>query len=394
MNHSRRSFFEQLIAAGLLTNAFSSTAFSREELQYLLDAEEATAQTSNEPHDADQFWKNFFRSIEPGAKGSKPSLEAQDRRVQYLHYGKDGLRYVNDVKPEELLDYDGDVMISASLGQFRPSVADNELLHAVKSSQLRVDFVQTKSFMNLLAPMAWAALAVFYHDKPGKLPSLDALGYKAPNYVNGIQRVLLPGGTGKFAVNVATVKPESTLHKVLRAVVPAVMATAPVLNLPAISIPVLKTFTELYLGPEVERRTSFLLNSLPAQWFATQQARHDPDMEIESLPLMSGNYVMVPQAHAEELGKELPKLEWLSGYLVPRGGPTTESLPTRAQQVIPGVTYVSMRLNVTKVQPAPAKNNAEKESDSDSEKPPTKKGSTPSKPTNPPAGSNPPRKKP
>jgi hypothetical protein len=63
----------------------------------------------------------------------KPSLEAQDRKVQYLHFG-----------PDELLDYDGDVTVSAALGQYRPRADDHALLETMKSSQLRVDFVQTK----------------------------------------------------------------------------------------------------------------------------------------------------------------------------------------------------------------------------------------------------------
>jgi hypothetical protein len=363
MSVTRRNFLEEIMAAGFLSGAVSTSGFSRTTIESLLNSEpemqgakrSGPANSPDGQHDAHEFWDSFFDSVGPQTKGGpKPSLEAQDRKVQYIHYGQNGLRYVNDVKPDELLDYDGDVMVSASLGQFRPGADDHTLLQSVKSSQLRVDFVQTKSFMNVLAPMAWAALAVFAHDKPGKLPSLEQLGYKAPNYVNGIQRVLLPGGTGKFAVNVSTLKPESALHKILKIVVPMAMAVAPVLNLPAISIPVLKTFTELYLGPDSERRTTFLLNSLPAQWTATQQARSDPDLEVENLPLVSGNYVMVPQAHAEELGKDLSKLDWQSGYLVPKDASQSESLATRAQQVIPGVTYVSMRLTVTKVQPGAA----------------------------------------
>jgi hypothetical protein len=306
-------------------------------------------------HDAGDFWNNFFDAAGPTTRGgSKPKLEDQDRKVQYLHHSPtEGLRYLNDFKPEELLDYDGDVMVNAALGQFRPGADDHELLQSVKSSQLRVDFVQTKSFMNILAPMAWAALAVFAHDKPGKLPSLDAMGYKAAN-INGIQKVLLPGGTGRFAVNVSTLKPESALHKILKIVVPMAMAAAPVLNLPGLCLPILKTFTELCLGPESERRTTFLLNSLPAQWTATQQARSDPDLEVENLPLVPGNYVMVPQAHADELKNEISKLDWQSGYLVAKDASKTDTLATRAGQVIPGVTYVSMRLTVTPVPPGPA----------------------------------------
>jgi len=403
MTRTRRNFLEELIAAGVLTGAAAAPSAARTQLESLLNAEEnlQTPTRSRRPdgkHDGHQFWTNFMDSVDPATKrGSKPSLEAQDRKVQYLHYGHEGLRYVNDVKPTELLDYEGDVMVSAALGQFRLGADDQSLLQNMKSSQLRIDFAQTKSFMNVLAPMAWAALAVFYHDKASKLPSLEKLGYKKPNYVNGVQQILLPGGTGKFAVNVSTVKPESTLHKILKYVIPPLMAAAPVLNLPGITIPVLRTITELYLGPENERRTSFLLNSLPAQWTATQQARTDPDLEVENFPLVSGNYVMVPQAHAEELGRAMPKLDWNQGYLVPKDASLTDSPATRAEKVIPEVTYVSMRLTVTKVQPGAARpaesggEQGESSGDSNSSKPDR---SRPSKPATEAPATTPPRRRP
>ena len=389
MSVTRRNFLEELMAAGFLTGAISTPGFSRTTIESLLNAEpgmqgakgSGPANSQDGQHDAHEFWNSFFDSVGPQKKGGpKPSLEAQDRKVQYLHYGPNGLRYLNDVKPDELLDYDGDVQVNAALGQYRPGADDHTLLQSVKSSQLRVDFVQTKSFMNVLAPMAWAALAVFAHDKPGKLPSLEQLGYKAPNYVNGIQRVLLPGGTGKFAVNVSTLKPESSLHKILKIVVPIATAVAPVLNLAGLCVPVLKTVTQLFLGPDSERRTTFLLNSLPAQWTATQQARQDPDLEVENLPLVAGNYVMVPQAHAEELGKEISKLDWQSGYLVPKDASPSDSLATRAEQVIPGVTYVSMRITVAKVQPGTAGPEKSGGTEEESEGGSKKTKSKPSKP--------------
>jgi len=392
MSVTRRNFLEELMAAGFLTGAASTSGFSRTAIESLLNSEpemqgakgSGPANSPDGQHDAGEFWNSFFDSVGPQKKGGpKPSLEAQDRKVQYLHYGQNGLRYLNDVKPDELLDYDGDVTVSAALGQYRPGADDHALLQNMKSSQLRVDFVQTKSFMNVLAPMAWAALAVFAHDKPGKLPSLEQLGYKAPNYVNGIQRVLLPGGTGKFAVNVSTLKPESSLHKILKIVVPIATAVAPVLNLPGLCVPVLKTVTQLFLGPDSERRTTFLLNSLPAQWTATQQARQDPDLEVENLPLVAGNYVMVPQAHAEELGKEISKLDWQSGYLVPKDASPSDSLATRAEQVIPGVTYVSMRITVAKVQPGtagPAKSGGDEEESGGGSNKTKSKPSKPGKP--------------
>jgi hypothetical protein len=341
MSMSRRGFLEDILAAGVLTGAISSTAAGhalRDELLYAF-----TEQTS----DAHDFWRGYFDSVMTTRRGGgSGKLEAQDRKVQYLHVSPTaGVRYLNDIKPDELLDYDGDVLVSANLGQFRPSAEDRQLLQNVKSSSLRIDFIQTKPFMNVLAPMAWAALAIFEHGKANKLPTLPQLGYQ--KFMDG--KVLLPGGSAKFALNVYPVKPESTLHKILRTVLQDTMAIAPVLSLPAISLPVLRAITDIYMGPKDEMSHGKpLLNSLPATWCATQQGYSDADA-IDKFALMEGNYMMVPQAHAEELGNTLSSLEWQRGFLVAKNASTTASPDQRALDAIPGVTYVTLSLKLTKV---------------------------------------------
>jgi hypothetical protein len=342
MTTSRRNFLEELLIAGIATGAFSSSSFaghSKSSKTSLFNP-----QTGPDVH---SFWNDFFTNVqEPNTRG-KPQLTDRDRKVQYLHFNEGkGLRYLGDVKADELLEYDGDVTVTATLGQFRPGTEDQQLLESVKSSSLRVDFVQTKSFMNVLAPMAWAALAVFEHDKANKLPTVNQLGYQK-NFMDG--RILLPGGTGKFALNVFPVKPESTLHKILKFAIPAVMAAAPVLNLPAISIPVLKTITQMYLGPkEEESYGKPLLNSFPVRWSATQQAFAE-SLEAEKFPLVDGNYIMVPQSHTDELGKSFSSLDLQQGFLVSKDASKNDSPTTRVMQAIPGVTYVTMNLKVTKV---------------------------------------------
>jgi hypothetical protein len=385
MTTSRRNFLEELLAAGILTGALSSASFSNG----FVEASISSSGFQADP-DAHAFWNNFFESVGPNSRG-KPALSDRDRKVQYLHFNEGkGLRYLSDVKEDELLDHDGDVTVTATLGQFRPSVDDQLLLENVKSSSLRVDFVQTQSFMNVLAPMAWAALAVFEHDKANKLPTVNQLGYQK-TFMDG--KILLPGGTGKFALNVFPVKPESTLHKILKFAIPAALAVAPVLNLPAISIPVLKTVTQLYLGPkEEESYGKPLLNSFPMRWSATRRAFAE-SLEIEKYPLIEGNYIMVPEAHAEELSKAFPTLEMQQGFMMRNDASKSDSPTTRAMQAIPGVTYVTMNLKVTKVTQTsliskPVADEPQVQPDAGTKKNPS---STPPKPTNP---TTPPKKKP
>jgi hypothetical protein len=62
--------------------------------------------------------------------------------------------------------------------------------------------------------------------------------------------------------------------------------------------------------------------------------------------LLSGDYLMLPQAHTDELAKELPNLDLVQGYLVRKDADPNLPLQARAQTAVPGVTYASMRVSV------------------------------------------------
>jgi hypothetical protein len=79
---------------------------------------------------------------------------------------------------------------------------------------------------------------------------------------------------------------------------------------------------------------------------ATQQALSDPDREDHYIGLLSGDYLMVPQKHTDDLAKELPNLDLVQGYLVRKDADPNLPLATRAQNVLPGITYASMRISV------------------------------------------------
>jgi len=62
--------------------------------------------------------------------------------------------------------------------------------------------------------------------------------------------------------------------------------------------------------------------------------------------LLSGDYLMVPQEHTEELAKELPNLDLVQGYLVHKDADPNLPLQARAASAVPGITYASMRVSV------------------------------------------------
>lgn len=346
MVESRRSFLEEILASGSLA---------------ALLAKSAAAGPQQNPSDASliktsDFWGSFYDSVDPkkskghrGVKG-KPAVAGKD--VRYLYFDNAGLRYTDQLKAADLLDHSGDVAVSIMLGQFRPGSADAQAIRQLTSSQLRVDCVQTRGFLNLLAPAAWVAMASLYTDKAGKLPSLQTLGFQQPNLLSGDNKVILPGGSGKFSVNVSSMTRESVLHKVLRNGVKVAGIVSPLVGFPAISVPAMQAFTAIY--SVLEERASFIMSSPLMDAAATQAALKDPSFPPTFLPIKDGQYVMVPLEQTEKLEAKLPQLEVNQGWLVDRTNKSNSPVDQKAHDTVPEVTYLTLQMKITPVTLQPA----------------------------------------
>jgi len=343
MQVSRRNFLADASALGLLAAVLPQIAAAQ-------TTSAAQASPDDAPHDSYDFWNGFFDSVNPyssnyGQKGESrgPTDQLPDpqAQTQYLHYDTERkrLRYASDIQEEELLDHDGDVAVSIALAQFRPGAGEANL----KASQLRVDTTQVHPFVNIITPLAWSAIASIAPNKMGQI-SLDALGFKSPQAMEGTSKILLTQGTGKVAVNVSRAQAESMFIKALNIMIQGAKIAAPIVSLPAISVPALSTFTEMM--SYWEDRTRFVMAGNLTTAVATQQALKDPDRAPTYIGLLSGDYLMVPQRHVDELAKALPNLDLVQGYLVAKDADPNLPLPQRAQSSIPGITYASMHVTV------------------------------------------------
>jgi hypothetical protein len=344
MSVSRRRFLTNASTLGLLTAL----------LPELAAAQNAASPMPSEdtPHDSYDFWNGFFDSVNPysqnygkksASRGPKDQLPDPGAETQYLHYKADTkrLRYATDIGKEELLDHDGDVAVSIALSQYRPANGNNEA--NVRAAQLRVDTTQIHPYMNIIAPLAWTAIASLTPNKAGKV-SLDQLGFKTAQATQGTSKILLTRGTGKLAVNVSKAPTTSVFVKALNVIMQGAKIAVPLVSLPAISVPALSAFTEAL--SYWEDRTKFIMAGNLTTALATQQAMSDPDHEDRYIGLLSGDYLMLPQEHTDELAKELPNLDLVQGYLVRKDADPNLPLQARAESAVPGVTYASMRVSV------------------------------------------------
>jgi hypothetical protein len=346
-------------------------------------AQSSEAAAEDLPHDSYGFWNGFFDSVNPysstygnkaATRGPGDQLPDPAAQTQYLHYDTTNkrLRYASDIQKEELLDHDGDVSVNIALAQFRPANGEPSL----HPSQFRIDTTQIHPIMGIVAPLAWSAIASLNPNKAGQV-SMDQLGFKSPQATQGTSKILLTGGAGKMAVNVSKAATASFFVKALNIMIQGAKIAAPIVSLPAISVPALSSFTEML--SYWEDRTRFVMAGNLTTAVATQQAMDDPEREPSYIGLASGDYLMVPQRHVDELSKALPNVDLVQGYLVAKDADPNLPLAERAQSALPGITYATMRVSVQ-----PAQSSAGKSTSSSGEgatcpsttKPATKKSTT------------------
>ena len=298
MTVSRRSFISNAAALSMLAGLLGP-----EQMRALEEAQEAAAPEEQDlPHSSPGFWNGFYDTANPaspnyapgGATRGSDSLVQPDLETQYLHYQSTDkkLRYATSIDKGELLDHDGDVSVSILMNQFRPSSADGKEKNA---SQLRVDTSQNHPLMNLLAPLAWTAMASLKPDKAGKIPSLDQLGFKSDQVMNSSSHILLTRGSGKVAVNISRAGRNSAFVKCLSVMIEAAKIAAPLVSLPAVSVPAMSAFSEAF--SYWEDRTQFLINGNLVNAAATQQAMDDPDLKSPLIGLLPGDYVVVEDSN-------------------------------------------------------------------------------------------------
>jgi hypothetical protein len=364
MTLSRRSFVTDASVFGLLSALLPELAAAQ------TSAAHSRAAIEDAPHDSFNFWNGFFDSVNPlspnygtkaASRGPTDQLPDPATQTQYLHFKSDErrLRYATDIGRDELLDHEGDVALGIGLSQYRPGSGEASL-HA---SQLRVDTTQIKSYRNIIAPLAWTAIASLQPDKAGKI-SLNELGFHTAQATESKTKVLLTDGTGKVAVNISRAPSTSMFVKALNVMIQVAKVGAPIVSLPAISVPALSAFSSAL--SYWEDRTRFLMSGNLTTAVTTKQALDDPDREDHYINLVSGDYLMLPQKHTEELAKELPNLELVQGLLVRKDADPNLPVQTRAQSAVPGVTYASMRVSVQPLSSFTSKSDDNK-SDSDSD---------------------------
>ena len=344
MTISRRTFLGELAASGALAGLLAKP----DTAAAMTAAIDDTMQEPGAGNAAD-FWGSFTARAphERGLLGHKlPGTDA-DRQVNFLHFdASKGLRYADQIDSSELPDYPGDVAVSMTVGGIRLSSEDRAKFEQLQSAQLRIDMLQGEQMFGMIDPLAWMALAAIFPDEGGKLPPLQNLSFDPSSTANNMQKIVLPGGFGHVAVNVSMVHKASAFWTVINTLVTDASHIAPVLGLPAISVTALTGFSKLY--GVLANRSTFLFQARPQAAYATQEARQKANSTI-GMNLPSGDYVLVPQAHTDDLKPYLDKMKLANGYMVPKDASAADSTYESAEKAQPDISYITMHMTVNQL---------------------------------------------
>jgi hypothetical protein len=354
----RRNFFTSVMSAAAFSGVLGEIVSPRE----LMAAVEAAADAPTTQHA--EFWSGFFDDVDPskphatmtrgpgGEATPEPIPEhVQDEKLpRFFHYAdKTGLRYAEKIDREELPKMDGAAVVSVSVSGFHSSDEDEHKIGDATSAQLALHATQTTPMAQYIAPLAWASLASIFARSASiaKMPTIEQLNGATSDGsggTSGNNRILLPKAEGKMALNLTLPDKHALLHKIISMGLQGAQLAAPLVTLPAISVPAIKAFTSFY--NILVQNAGFIINSPLKDVVASYDAVDSGNMHSDALRLITGEYVIVPSHSTEALSSQMDGLKMLNGYLVPKDLAASADPTTAAKAALRDVTYATLKVSV------------------------------------------------
>lgn len=364
MSDIRRDFLKELLATGTIPGLIASMGIGRA-MGAALDQEAAQEINPDIDAKAHSFWSGFCSSdAEPiiGASGQHRgggSHPSDDVQPVFLHHGPDGFRNAAELEIGKLVPA-GDVMVSVNTSMVKVAEEDQKTFQRLQNAQIRVDVAQRTGIIPMLEAMAYTVVGGMHSIRTAAAGSSKAsAAKKAPaagqSSVQSIsvnsdaawqkmQNIPLPGGEGRWALNLEAQRTDSLFCKLLQGVVKEAGMFMPMLGFPGIVMSALNSFNSLY--GVLHSGTVAIIQGHPVRVFATQEAvqRTGAPGSVTGILLKSGTYVLIPAKQSPSMD-ELKMLTVTQGRLVPPKTAPTE-LDEAAAATLKGVTYVTFDVEV------------------------------------------------
>jgi len=314
--------------------------------------------------EAFNFWNTFLeREAEPvvaiGGQARGGGASGDDAQPVFWYFGPEGFKNAAELDAEKLIAK-GDVMVSVNTSTVKIAAADHETFRQLQNAQIRVDVAQKTALLPIIEAMSYTVVgAMSYAEAKSKGKTggskSSASGGKSTAAVQNIsvdsdaawqkmQNIPLPGGEGRWALNLEAQRKDSLFAQVFQDLVKGTGRFAPVIGLPGIALSALQSFNALYGA--LHSRPVAIIRTAPTRVFATQEAlqRTGAPGAVSGILLQSGTYVLVP-AKQSPAAEELNKYTIMQGRVVP---PKTapQELDAAAADTLRETTYVTFDVEV------------------------------------------------
>lgn len=357
MSQHRRQFFGTLCSIGV---ASGMTGVMPDVFDQI-----STRDSSPEfDSDAYNFWAGFLDSdaepisaahVQNRGKGASPN-DDQETQPVFLHYGTEGFTNAVELDSSKLLP-DGDVMVSMSTSTIKLRPEDQAMFQKLQNAQLRVDVAQKSAILPILEASVYTVVAGMRSFKAKtSSASKGATGSQKQSSVQDVsissnaawqkmQSIPLPGGEGRWALNLEAQKRDSLFGKVLQVLVKESELFVPVIGLPGIALSALESFNRLYGAMHAEPVS--IMKGNPVRVFATKEAiqKSGAPEAAKGIQLQNGTYVLIS---AKQLppADQLKNLSVIQGRVVPPKTPI-EELDKVAADTLKDVSYVTFDVGIT-----------------------------------------------
>jgi hypothetical protein len=367
MSKTRRDFFKDLLAIGAVQGFVASPAAARV-LTVLADPSSAQEVNPDFDSKAYDFWSGFLSSdAEPIVRPTRGRGGESNVQPVFWHFNdKDGFKNAAALDTSKLISQ-GDVVVSVNTSAIKIAPQDQSTFDRLQNAQIRVDVAQKSAILpSVIEPLAYTFVSGMLSSKTppksksstggkagksgstGKSNSVQSVSVSDDPTWQKMQNIVLPGGQGRWALNVEAQKKDSLFHKILQTIIGGLGQFAPMIGLPGIAMSALQSFNALYGA--IHASPVQVIKSNPQRVFATQDAiqKTGSPGSVSGLMLKSGTYVLIP-ANRAPAAEQLKNLHVIQGRVVPQEVKRETQQPdvdAAAADTLPGVTYVSFEVEV------------------------------------------------
>ena len=381
MSKTRRAFFKDLLAIGAVPGFVASPAAAR--VMAAL-ADPSGAQEVNPDFDpkAYDFWSGFLSSdAEPIVRLTRGRGGEGNLQPVFWHFNdKDGFKNAAALDTSKLISQ-GDVVVSLNTSAIKIAPQDQSTFDRLQNAQIRVDVAQKSAILpSVIEPLAYTFVSGMLSSKAASKPKSSAAGTAAksspatleirlssksssaaksssvqsvsvsddPTWQK-MQNIILPGGQGRWALNVEAQKKDSLFHKIIQTIIGGLGQFAPLIGLPGIAMSALQSFNiplwrhscQPCAGHQIQPPARLRDAGCPSK---DRLAR----LRFSGIMLNSGTYVLIP-ANRAPAPDQLKNLHVIQGRVVPQEVKRETQQPdidAAAADTLPGVTYVTFEIEV------------------------------------------------